>query len=125
MRLSRLVLILLILALGYWLLTRAGILSSKSDAESSTAPVDRARTAAAASSGRAGGTDAAQREADAASPSGAITENMTTEQVRALLGPPEETASETSETGASRERWIYRRAGKTVVFENGIVVRVE
>jgi uncharacterized protein YodC (DUF2158 family) len=125
MRLSRLVLILLILAVGYWLLTKAGIFRSASGPEPSTAPVDRARTAAAASSGRAGETDTAQREADAASPSGAITENMTPDQVRALLGAPEETVTETSETGASRERWIYRRVGKSVVFENGVVVRVE
>ena len=125
MRLSRLLLILLVLALAYWLLTRSGLLSGKSGEESSTAPVDRARTAAAAASGRAEETGAAQREADAASPAGAISENMTPEQVRALLGAPDETVSETSETGAPRERWIYRRVGKTVVFENGIVVRID
>jgi hypothetical protein len=125
MRLSRLLLILLILAVGYWLLTRSGLLSPKSGDEPSAAPADKARTAAAAASGRAEETGAAQREADAASPSGAISENMTPEQVRSLLGPPDETVTETSETGVPRERWIYRRAGKTVVFENGIVVRID
>jgi hypothetical protein len=125
MRLGRLLLILLVLALAYWLVTRAGLLSSRSGAEPSEAPVDRARTAAAASSSRAGQADSAQREADAAAPSGAISENMTPDQVRALLGSPDETVGETSETGTSREKWIYRRVGKTVVFENGIVVRVE
>ena len=125
MRLSRLVLILLVLALAYWLLTRSGILSPKPGAEGPAAPVDRARTAAAASSLRASETDAAQREADAPVPSGSVSENMTPDQVRALLGAPDETSTETSETGAPREKWTYRSVGKTVVFENGIVVRVE
>lgn len=125
MRLGRLVVILLVLALGYWLLTRSGWLSSKSSTEAATAPVDRARTAAAASTGRAAETGAAQREADAPVPSGTVSENMTPDQVRALLGAPDETATETSETGAAREKWTYRSANKTVVFENGVVVRVE
>jgi hypothetical protein len=125
MRLSRLVLILLILALAYWLLTRSGILAPRSEGDSSTAPVDRARTAAAASSSRAGDTSAAQREADAPVPSGSVSENMTPGEVRALLGAPDETVSETTEMGAPREKWIYRSVGKTVVFEKGIVVRVE
>ncbi|MGH9366124.1 MAG: hypothetical protein ACRD3M_00430 [Thermoanaerobaculia bacterium] len=125
MRLGRLLVILLVLALGWWLLTRSGLFSMKPAGEAPTAPADRARTAAAAASSRAGQTDAAQREADAPAPSGMITENMTPDQVRELIGPPEETMTETSETGAKRERWLYRRVGKTVVFENGVVVRVE
>jgi hypothetical protein len=50
---------------------------------------------------------------------------MTPDQVRALLGPPDSVDSETSDFGAAREKWTYRSAGKTVVFENGIVTRVE
>jgi hypothetical protein len=50
---------------------------------------------------------------------------MTPDQVRALLGPPDDVTSETTEMGASRERWTYRSVGKSVVFENGIVVRIE
>jgi uncharacterized protein YodC (DUF2158 family) len=125
MRLGRLLVILLVLALGWWLLTRAGILSTRSGGEPATAPVERARTAAAASSGRAGDSNAAQREADAPAPSGAVSENMTPDQVQALLGAPDETVNETTETGASRQKWIYRSVRKTVVFENGVVVRVE
>jgi hypothetical protein len=125
MRLGRLLVIALVVALAWWLLNRSGVFTMKPGSESATAPADRARTAAAASSGRAGETDTAQREADAPTAAGTISENMTSEQVRALLGAPDETTSETSETGGSRERWIYRRVGKTVVFENGIVVRIE
>ena len=60
-----------------------------------------------------------------ATPAGAVTENMTPEQVRALLGPPDDVSSEESASGASRERWTYRKAGKSVVFENGVAIRVE
>jgi hypothetical protein len=125
MRLSRIILVLLVLALAWWLWTKSGIFSSGSGGDASTAPVDRARTAAAASAARASETGQAQREADAAAPSGAISENMTPDQVRSLLGAPDETRTETSETGAARERWIYRSVGKSVVFENGVVIRVE
>jgi hypothetical protein len=33
--------------------------------------------------------------------------------------------SETSDSGVAREKWTYRSVGKTVVFENGVVARVE
>ena len=45
MRLSRLLLIVLVLALGWWLLTRTGVLSTRSGGDSTTAPVDRAQAA--------------------------------------------------------------------------------
>ena len=124
MKLSRLLLVLLVVGAGYWLWTHSAGRGA-SDGPAAASPVDRARTSAAASNARAAGSDAAQREADAPVPSGTVSENMTPDQVRALLGPPEETSSETAENGASRERWIYRRVNKTVVFENGVVVRVE
>ncbi len=125
MTLGRLVLILIALAAGFWLLTRTAMFSMKGTPGEAAVPADRARTAAAASSSRAGGTDAAQAEADAPAPSGTITEDMSPDQVRSLLGPPEEVLTESTETGGTRERWLYRRVGKTVVFENGAVVRVE
>jgi hypothetical protein len=125
MRLSRLILVLLIVFVGWWLWTRSGLLSHGAASDAPAAPVDRARTVAAASSSRASDSGAAQREADAPVPSGSVSENMTPDQVRALLGAPDETSTETAEGGASRERWIYRSVGKTVVFENGVVVRVE
>jgi hypothetical protein len=125
MRLSRLVLVLLVIALAWWLWTKSGLFSRGTAADVPAAPVDRARTAAAASSSRASETGQAQREADAPVPSGSVSENMTPDQVRALLGSPDETSTESTEGGGSRERWIYRSVGKTVVFENGVVIRVE
>jgi hypothetical protein len=66
----------------------------------------------------------AAREADKASPGG-ITDNMTPEQVRSVLGNPDSIETGASDSGKSRERWIYRQAGKAVVFENGLAVSVE
>ena len=66
----------------------------------------------------------AAREADKA-PSGGITDNMTPEQVRSVLGSPDAIEPLTSDSGKSRERWVYRQAGKAVIFENGVAVSVE
>ena len=50
---------------------------------------------------------------------------MTPEQVRALIGSPDSIDSETGSDGIARERWTYQRIGKTVIFENSVVVRIE
>jgi hypothetical protein len=127
MSLARLVLALLILALGYWLIAKSGLLAHKPEGNIETqAPIERARAAARQSAERSAETQGAQREADAApASSGAITENMTPEQVRALLGSPSEIRTETTDGGIRRERWIYAAVGKNVVFENGVVAAVE
>ena len=49
-----------------------------------------------------------------------VTENMTPDQVRALLGAPDEVTSD----GRAREVWTYRSVGKTVTFENGVATSV-
>lgn len=86
-------------------------------------PLERARAAAGASDARTAAGDAAAREAD--QPAGsAVSENMTPDQVRALLGAPDDVHRETLENGSTRETWSYRNVGKTVVFENGIAVSV-
>jgi hypothetical protein len=127
MSLARLVLALLILAFGYWLITKSGLLGHKPDENVETqAPIERARAVARQSAQRSAETQGAQREADAPpAAGGAITENMTPDQVRALLGSPSEIRTETTDGGARRERWIYSAVGKNVVFENGVVVAVE
>jgi hypothetical protein len=66
----------------------------------------------------------AVREADRAQ-GGAVTENMTPDQVRSLLGTPDEIQPVTGDGGRTRERWVYRQAGKAVVFENGVAVSIE
>ena len=127
MSLGRIVLLVIVIAVGYWLYkSNAAVLTGRSGKSetSSAAPMDRARAATRQSDELRSRSEALQREAEN-NPAGAVTENMTPEQVRRLLGAPDEIASEALESGVSRERWIYRAAGKTVIFENGIAVRIE
>lgn len=123
MRFSRVLLGLAVLGVAWWLL-RPGRTAAPEAPGRTSDPIERARAAARRGEERNEQSREAGREADS-SPAAGVTENMTPEQVRALLGPPEEVATETTEGGASRERWIYRRANRTVVFENGVVSRIE
>ena len=66
----------------------------------------------------------AAREAEKSSGTG-VTENMTPEQVRGLLGSPDTVESFTTDTGKAGEKWTYRQAGRAVVFENGVAVSVQ
>ncbi len=125
MSIGRLLLILIILALAFWLLTSSGLLAPKPSPAPTSSPIDRARAAARKSEERNTQAEGLKREADSASPSSAVTENMTPDQVRALLGAPDDVVSETSDSGSPREKWTYRSVGKTVIFENGVVVRIQ
>jgi hypothetical protein len=125
MSMGRLVLVLLVLGAGLWLVRTQHLFGPAADPGAAAAPADRARAAARASAAREAQTEAVSRSLEGQSPAGAVTENMTREQVRALLGPPDAVDSETTDSGASREKWTYRTAGKTVVFENGVVVRID
>ena len=126
MSLGRLLLVLLVLAGGFWLVRTQNLFGPAADAagDGTAAPTDRARAAVRASARREAQTEAAKQSLDSA-PAGTVSENMTPEQVRALLGPPDSVDSETSDSGVSREKWTYRSVGKTVVFENGTVARIE
>lgn len=122
---GRILLLLIVLGVGYWLYkTQIEQTHAKSLPNESGAPIDRARAVAREAERQNAAARGAQSEADSASPSGRVSENMTPDQVRALLGPPDEVTSETTDSGISRERWVYRSAGKTVVFENGIAISV-
>jgi hypothetical protein len=118
-------LLLLVVAVGVvWYLVKSyGALSPAGSGASPANPLDRARAAAGASDARAAASEAAAREADQPA-GGAVSENMTPDQVRTLLGSPDETSSETLGSGGTRETWTYRSVGKSVVFENGVVVSV-
>jgi len=121
---GRLVILLIVVGVGGWLF-QSRVTGPATPAEKSSAPLDRARAAARKGEARNAQTAAAAGDIDSSTPAGAVTENMTPEQVRALLGPPDDVSSEESASGASRERWTYRKAGKSVVFENGVAIRVE
>jgi hypothetical protein len=122
---GRILLLLLVAGAGLWIVRYALLPNTSTPEAGSRAPIERARAAARATGAQNTQLEAAAREAEAPVPGGSVTENMTPEQVRALLGPPDSVDPETTESGTAREKWTYRSAGKTVVFENGIVVRVE
>ena len=119
---GRILLLLVVLGVGYYLYQHSSGMASKTPDAGSSSPIDRARRAARESEKRTAQTDSVGREADA--PAGTVTENMTPDQVRALLGPPSEVQAGTTDSGAPRETWIYRSVGKTVVFENGVAVSI-
>lgn len=128
---GRIVLILLAAALCWWLYTSQGKTLLSRDTVSATergSPTDRARAVAREAERLRQESERMQRESESGPPpsgGGYVTENMTPDQIRRLLGAPDEVSTETSGSGAPRERWTYRAAGKTVIFENGIAVRVE
>ncbi len=126
MSLGRLLAIVIVLLLAWWVITRSGLLGRhEPEATDSRAPIERAREVAKKSADRDAERETAQSAADSAPSSAQITENMTPDQVRSLLGPPSDTQTETMESGGTREKWIYSTAGKTVIFENGVVVSIQ
>ena len=125
---GRILLLLVVVATVAWLVRSSGLLLSGGHASEPgvrAAPADRARAAARAAGSRNAQAEAASRDLESQPSGGAVSENMTPEQVRGLLGPPDSVESDTTESGVARERWTYRRVGKTVLFENGVVVRIE
>ena len=121
---KRLLLLLIVVGVVVYLVKTQGLLTKSSTAaDPRGSPIDRARSAAAASDARTSAGSAVAREADAPL-GGSVSENMTPDQVRALLGTPDDVATETTSTGGTRETWTYRNVGKTVVFENGVAVSV-
>ena len=124
---ARLILLVIVLAVGYWLFKNSagGLLGSRGTDSSSSAPIDRAREAARKADARHAETDQLGTEDSAPREAGRVQENMTPAEVRALLGAPDEVTSDTSETGAPRETWVYRSVGRKVVFENGVAVSVD
>jgi hypothetical protein len=54
---------------------------------------------------------------------GTLHENMRDGEVRDLLGSPDE-VQQVREGGVERVRWIYRRLGRTILFEERRVVSI-
>ena len=120
---KRLLLLLIVVGVVVYLVKTQGLLTKSTAADPRGSPIDRARSAAAASDSRTTAGDAVAREADQPL-AGTVSENMTPDQVRGLLGTPDDVATEATSTGGTRETWTYRNVGKTVVFENGVAVSV-
>ncbi|MEP6769016.1 MAG: hypothetical protein ABJC61_10130 [Acidobacteriota bacterium] len=124
MRLGRWVLLLMAVAAGLWLFQGPSPNLFRGFSREAPGPIDRAKAAAEKNNSRVGETTGAQTEADAGPSAAGVTENMTPGQVRALLGPPSESRTETTDAGVLREIWTYSQTGKTVVFENGVAVSI-
>lgn len=129
MRASRLVMLLLGVGLVLYLIkNQASFFGPRAGGDAAAgpaSPVDRARTVREKADAQAAQSESTSREAEASTAPGAgVTENMTPDQVRALLGPPDEVQTGNADNGKTQETWIYRRVGKTVVFENGVAVSI-
>jgi hypothetical protein len=124
---SRLILLVIVVAVGLWLYKNSagGLFGSKAAEPAAEAPIDRARDAARRSRERQSETDRIGGEASSTREAGRVHENMTPSEVRAMMGTPDEVTSGHSAAGAPQETWIYRGVGKKVVFENGVAVSVE
>jgi hypothetical protein len=121
---KRILLILIVAGVVAYLVKTQGVLHTAAPEGERGSPIERARAAARSSDARTAAGEATGKEADQPG-GGAVTENMTPDQVRRLLGSPDDVSTETTAAGAARETWTYRNVGKSVVFENGIVVGVQ
>jgi hypothetical protein len=121
---KRLLLFLIAAGIAWYLAKSYGLFSPATPAAPNGGPIERARAAAAASDARTSAGAATGREADQSGGASGVTENMTPDQVRALIGPPDDVQTETTASGATRETWTYRSVGKTVVFENGVAISI-
>lgn len=124
---GRLVLLLVVVGVGLWLYKHSagGLLGSRGKETGSTAPIERARDVARKADARQAEVDRLGAESSAPREAGRVHENMTTAEIRALMGPPDEVTQDSTASGAPRETWFYRSTGKRIVFENGIAVSVE
>jgi hypothetical protein len=108
-----------------WLLQHPDVWKSKGASPAAAASVPGSAAVGGATSDRNAQLKEAATEADKASSGGAVTENMTPDQIRTLLGNPDSVETATLDNGKVQERWTYRQAGKIVVFENGVAVSVQ
>jgi len=123
----RLILLVLVVAAGFWLYKNSsgGLLGSRSDEAASRAPIERARQAAEKAKERQAEIDRLGSESAPPREPGRVHENMTPDEVKALMGAPDEIVPGASDSGTPRETWYYKSVGKKIVFEKGIAILVE
>lgn len=117
MKPGRLIAIFVFAAAAFWIWKHPGELKK-------LAPGGASETPKAPDSPQNSQLNEAAREAEKSSATG-VTENMTPEQVRGLLGSPDEVETYTTDAGKPGEKWTYREAHRMVVFENGIAISVQ
>jgi len=124
---SRIILLVLVVAAALWLYKNSsgGLLGSRGDESSSRAPIERARQAAQKANERQAEIDRLGSESAPPREAGRVQENMTPDEVRKLMGAPDEIVSGASDAGTPRETWYYKSIGKKIVFEKGVAILVE
>ncbi|HEY6066158.1 MAG TPA: hypothetical protein VIY96_08375 [Thermoanaerobaculia bacterium] len=123
----RIILIVLVLGAGFWLYKHSagGLLGSRGDESAARAPIERAREAARKANARQSEVDRMAAEGAPPREAGRVQENMTPDEVRALMGAPDEIVEGNSDSGTPRQTWYYKSVGKKIVFEKGVAVLVE
>ena len=116
MKVSSIVAIIVLAGAGVWVYQNRGKLFSPAGAPEAGKTDEIQRHNAAV--------EEAGAEAAKATPGGGITENMTPDQIRSVLGPPDDIETSTNDQGKPVEKWTYRRAGKVVTFVDGVAVSV-
>lgn len=119
-RLRRLLLFLLLAAIGYWFYSGRPSFSSLIDAM--TGPLFHSNAAVDESEHKRVMAQPSAQEGEDSSV-GVVHKNMSFSDVRRLLGSPDRT-EEFREDARNRVRWVYRRDGRTIVFEEGRVVSI-
>jgi hypothetical protein len=119
-RLGRFLLFLLLGVVGYWFYRGRPSLSSMVDAV--TGPLFQSNAAVNESEHKRVFAQSAAQEGEDASV-GVVRKSMSFSEVRQLLGSPDR-IEEFREDGKNRVRWVYRRDGRTIVFEDGRVISI-
>jgi hypothetical protein len=124
---ARIILLVLVVGAGLWLYKNSsgGLLGSRGDESSSRAPIERARQAAQKANERQAEIDRLGSESAPPREAGRVQENMTPNEVRKLMGAPDEIVPGASDSGTPRETWYYKSIGKKIVFEKGVAILVE
>lgn len=119
-RLRSLLVFFLLAVIGYWFYSGRPSFSSLVDAI--TGPLFQSNAAVDESEHKRVMAQPAAQEGEDSSV-GVVHKNMSFSDVRQLLGSPDRT-EEFREDGRNRVRWVYRRDGRTIVFEEGRVVSI-
>lgn len=116
-RVGRLLLLVLAVAIGYWIYkdrpTLQGLIDSITDplmgSHAAVKSSERNRVVGEATTAISEGTDATV---------GTLREGMTSREIRELLGEPDKVVPETAD-GVDQSRWIYSKLKRVLVMRDG------
>ncbi len=123
MKVRKLLLLALVVGIGYWIYhTRPTVSGIVDDL---TRPIFGSKAAVKESEHKRVEAEAAPAVGkDEAVPIGTLKEGMKADDVRDLVGRPDE-IEQFKEDGVEKVRWTYRRLGRILVLRDGRVVSIE